>query len=224
MDKEDIVKCFFKILKPNYTPKKKEVKKILNEGKKLLNNGWTISNITNRIVVAHQKKINPESLLEIPYFSDTPPLMKKDNILENKFYYHNLLHRTPDPPEISMSIEGKLNKKVNPFYLEITEYFSLEDLLEYMHEKFKIDDPNVYDRNKKIIKKYINDYKLDLILFTIDVTSKSMEDDEWNSKFAEVIVRNLGDGKKRYQNVKQNSSGEIIPYYKAYMRKEGLNG
>lgn len=219
MSIEDIVICFFKVLFPGITPNKEQVKNIYIQSNELLQKGWTISNITNRIVMADKNNIkNIKSLNDIPYLKKKPVLTFENNLIEDKFYYHYILHKTPEPSIVEVAINGEIIKKSHPFYLELVEFFTLNDLCDYFHNKLKITDKNVYEANKKKINKLLDSYKLDLILFTIDVIYNKMQEEGWTAKVAETIIYNVDEGKERLKAVINNSSGQIKPYYKAYLR------
>jgi hypothetical protein len=216
---EDIIICFFRILKKNILPSKKYTKQIYFEAKEYLNNGWTVSNITNRIVMCDKQKLtNINSLHDIPYLQKTPPLKLKNNLLKNKFYYHYRLHKIPKSSIIKITVEGEIIKESYPFYLEIIEVFTLENLNEYFHSKLNIKDINLYEQNKKKLKTFIDSYNLDLVLFTIDEIAKKSKKEGWATRVAETIIYNIDGGQDKFNSVKNTSSGQIKPYYKAYLK------
>lgn len=223
---DDIVRCFFLVLLPNTTPSKKYVKEIYNEAKAFLNKGWTISNITNRIVSCDINDLEGVcNLKDIPYLNCTPPLKKPNNLLENRFYYNSRLHKISEPASLDISIEGKIIENKEPFYLELVETFTLDDLVEHFYTKLSIKDKDetLYNRNKKRIAGYLKSYDLDLLLFTIDEIKRLGSAENWDTKVAESIIYYTKEGKKRMENAKNSSSGKIHPFYKAYLKKRGVN-
>jgi hypothetical protein len=223
---DDIVRCFFLVLHPKTVPSKKYVKQIYDESKDLLSQGWTIANITNRIVSCDINSIEGvQSLNDVPYLNSTPPLKKPNNLLEDKFYYNSRLHKISEPASLDISIEGKIIEKKEPFYLELVESFTAEDLVQHFYERLDIKDKDetLYDRNKKRINGYLKSYDLDLLLFTIDEIKRLGSVENWDTKVAESIIYYTKEGKKRMENVKNSSSGKVHPFYKAYLKKRGVN-
>ncbi len=219
MNVEDIILCFFKVLYPDVIPTKSQAQQVYKEAKELLSKGWTISNITNRIVSCDINNIrNIKSLCDIPYFRSIPPLLLKDNLLKNRFYYHHRLHKTPESSVIEITLDGKIVKRTHPFYLEIVEIFTLNDLSEYFHDRLKIDDKRIQKANRATLKELLPLYGLDLILFTIDEIANRSTLEGWTTKVAETIVYHIDKGQEKLNDVKNVSSGKIVPYYKAYLR------
>lgn len=224
MDLRDIPCCFFKVLHPNYTPSKKEIKKILKQGEGLVKRNWTLSNITNRIVKydKNHEDTNIYSLFNIISKSKTPPLLKDKNILKDRFYFHHLLQKTSEPTRLKITTDGEVIKKSEPFYLEMKEYFTVKKLTIYFHKKMKLDNKDLARMNYGGFKKMVKSYDLDHILFTIDVARKKL--DNQNKEFLTKYIQLydfLREGRKRYKNAKNSSSKKIVPYYKAYLKRRG---
>jgi hypothetical protein len=230
IDKKEIVACFFKVLKPDQTPpSKKKALKILKEADKYLRKGWTVTQITNRIVSIDKKNnvnnFEIKKLSDIKFLKGKPPFKKRNNLLENKFYYHHLLRNISDPKEISIDIDGTLNIKSKPNYLEMKEYFSIKNLIDYFHKKMNIKDKAKYKINKKISKRLIANYSLDLILFTIDSTYHTLKDKDYRMyDNIKRIINHIQDGIERFQHMKNNSNHKLKPYYKAYLKQKKGRG
>ena len=218
--------CFFKLFYPNKTPPKKHLKKILKEGEYLTNRGWTVSNITNRLVKLHkdQPDINIKSLFQIIKKTKTPPLKKDKNILKDKFYYHSILQKTSSPTKIVVDDDnGKIIRKTEPFYLENIECFTLKHLTKYFHKEMKIKDKNLLRLNYGGFRKIINDYDLDLLLFTINVSKKELiNNDRKLLKNYSQLFNYTDEGIKRLKQAKNLSSNKVVPYYKSYIKKNNL--
>ena len=228
VDKKDVVACFFKVLKPNQKPPdRKNALKILRQTKKYLKKGWTVTQITRRIISVDKKSniqnTNINSLDDIKLLKTKPPFKRECNLLKDKFYYHHQLRNYSEPKRISVNIDGTLNIKNKPNYLEIKEFFKIEDLVDYFHKKMDIEDKAKYKINKKISKRLVANYSLDLILFTIDSTYHTLRDKDYRMyDNIRRIVEHIQDGIERLNNMKNNSNNKIKPYYKAYLKiKEG---
>ena len=89
---KDICSCFFKVLYPNYTPNHEQAMIIFKQAEKLLKKGWTTTNITNRIISYYKnnKNYRANNLYEVVPQNEVPPLYNKGNLLEDKFYFHNI--------------------------------------------------------------------------------------------------------------------------------------
>jgi len=226
---KDVAACFFKVLYPNYIPSKNELIQICKQAEVLLRKGWTMPNITNRIISFYENNkhynYNVRNLYQVVSPKETPPLFLKGNLLQNRFYYHSRLQRVPKPTEIVVTEDGDIVKKSEPFYLEMIEYFSLEDLTNYFHEKMKINDSNIYRLNRGGFNKIIHDYSLDLLLFTIDTAyrEKSNENRSLLVNYSELYSY-LDKGISALKFSKEHSTNKIVPYYRAYlkMREEGM--
>lgn len=228
MNIDDIAICFFKVLKPRSIPTKNSLKKILGEGKRLINNGWTVQQITDRIVEADMYTKHSDdmyhSLFDIPSFKEKeePPFNKDNNLLEDKFYYHHRLHSIPEPNEIKIDTEGKIHKKSQPFYLEIIEYFDLDNLTKYFHKKMNIDDKVKYRDNKYTLKYLNNNYGLDLLLFSIDEAYNYLKDKNYRMySNAKRILNHTEDAYERINMIKETGSNKVKPYYRAYLKQRG---
>jgi hypothetical protein len=221
---KDIVTCFFKVFYPHYKPNQEQAVIIFEQAKILIKKGWTVSNITNRIVNSYEtKKVNrPGNLFVVVSREDLPPLFQSDNILKNKFYYHNRLQKISKPTEIIIDKDGNVIKKREPFYLEIIEKFTIEDLTNYFHDKMNIEDSNIYRLNKGGFKKIHKDYSLDLLLFSIDAAFKERKKQSFGllTNYSE-IYNYLQQGNKALSFAKNNGTGKEIPYFRAYLKMRG---
>lgn len=221
---KDIPICFFKLFYPKKKPSKKGFLKIYKQGLYLIKRNWTVSNITNRMVAYDkQNKQPPISLFKIINKTKTPPLNKEGNILKDKFYYHNSLQKTSKPTKISINYDtGEIKRKTDPYFLEIKKYYSTKDLNNYFHDKMKINNQHLLKMNYGGFKKIINDYDLDLLLFTIDSSFKYCQDEQrpYLNSYSQLFSY-MDKGLKLLKEIKNSSSGRIVPYYKAYLEKRG---
>lgn len=220
---KDIATCFFKVLYPGYIPTKDELIHICKEGEFLLRKGWTVTNITNKIINFYEnnkyQNYNIKSLYQVVSPRETPPLFLQGNLLKNEFYYHTRLQRLPKPTEVIITEDGDIIRKTEPFYLEMIEYFSIDDLTNYFHEKMQINDSNIYRLNRGGFNKIINNYSLDLLLFTIDVAFRDRKDKDLSLLINYSELYNYLDlGKSALNFSRNNSTNKIVPYYRAYLK------
>lgn len=220
MEIEDVVICYFKVNYPGHTPNKSDIKKIIRKTKEFLKEGWTVQQITDRIVKYKDEKRNVFDLLH----SEKPPFNIKGNLLEDKFYYHHRLHSVPGPNEIEIDVDGTIYKKSHPFYLEIIDYFSLEDLVNYFHTKMKIDDKVKFRENKHTLKYLHNNYGLDLLLFSIDEAYNYLKDKNYRLySNARRILNHTEDAQEIINKIKDTGTTKVKPYYRAYLKQRGDN-
>jgi len=222
LDIRDVATCFFKVLKPGNTPSKKELKKILRQTEKMTRKGWTYCNLTNRIVnIDKNTDKQPENLYKVVR-NKVPPLKKDKNIMEDKFYYHHQLQRTPGPTKIKINNDGTIDRKNKEFYLEMKEGYSLKLLTKYFHNKMDFWDKNLAKMNHGGFRKIINSYQLDHLLFTIDAACKHRTNTnrELLRKYSKLFDY-LDKGMNRWNNAKNASTGKIVPHYKVYIKERG---
>lgn len=112
----------------------------------------------------------------LSYFGDRtqrkPLTPDPDNLLEPwRFYYHPILQVTPPPPTLEILPDGtfKASYEEEPFYLEIRERFTLDDLVDYFNQVMERQNASfTRERDKGAFRHLLKHYDLDLILFTID--------------------------------------------------------
>lgn len=220
---DDIVICYFKVLKPGIKPEKDKIKKVVSQAKKLIDEGWSMQQITDRIVKFDKNYDEEKDLIKIPYFKNRkPPFLKESNLLEDKFYHHNRLHNISGPSEISVDTEGNINKKSNHFYLEIVDYFDLDDLTEYFHNKMKIEDKVKFRDNRYNLRYLVDNYDLDLVLFSIDESYKYLKDKNYRLySSSKKILNHIDDAREIINIVKDTGINEVRPYYIAYLKERG---
>lgn len=218
----DIVACFFKVFYPGIKPNYRQFEMIAKQAENLLKKGWTYTNITNRIINAFESgEIScPDSLYKVVPMNQVPPLLQPGNILKNQFYYHNRLQITSGPTEVIIDEDGNIIKKAEPFFLEIIEYFSIEDLTSYFHNKMEIKDSNLFKLNNGGFKKIINNYSLDLLLFTIDAAFFDRKDKKQAllTNYSE-LYQYLSNGQSLLNGAKNSSTGKIVPRFRAYLKR-----
>ena len=107
------------------------------------------------------------------------PTPSPDNLMKpDSFYYHDELRVVPPMPVEKVREDGSSYLHIEPFYLEMRESYTLEDLLTYFQRKMKTAS---IDKRKDIgaLRYLVNSYGLDEVLFTIDHV---WEDCTWNDK------------------------------------------
>lgn len=224
LSQDEVVKCFFKIFYNDQDVDSSHIKDIYIEAETYHKKGWRYQDICNGIVYHHkQKNDRPESISDINILNiKTPPLKKEGNLLKDRFYFHRRLHNQSKASSIHIDNDGKLIKKEYPFYLEIVNYFSIEDINNYFISKMKINDKMMIDKNKKTISYMVNNYELDIILFSIDYAYNFLESKNYK-KFRNIrnLVDYIDSGIDLLNEVKNVSIDHVHPYYKAYLIERG---
>lgn len=93
-----------------------------------------------------------------------------DNLLDRaKFYYHPALQVAPPPPVVKQLDNGEFISSYDdePFFLEMKEKFTLDDLVTYFYNVMGMDD-GFRERDKGAFKFILKNYELDVVLYTID--------------------------------------------------------
>ena len=223
MTVDDVIKCFFKIFYPNSNVNTNILRKVYDQANMLYDNGWTYQQICNRLVSYY--KDNPENkisnLLQIESFKDTPPYKKENNLLDYKFYYHKELQRRSEPNEIEVTIDGEIKKKRYPYYLEMVDMYTTDDLLNYFKKSMGKTDSDMRDKdNKKSLYYLQKNYSLDIALFSIDHAKNVLKEKNYRMySNAKRILDHVDDGIELLNDVKDVSPGEIVPYYKTFIKK-----
>lgn len=96
-----------------------------------------------------------------------------------QFYLHPVLQNSPRPPRVNLDPETNefVREEREPFYLEIVESFTVDDLLNYFYVKHMM-DPLPGRSHKTQMSNLVRDYPLDMVLFLIDASSMNLVDDE----------------------------------------------
>ena len=107
-----------------------------------------------------------------------------------QFYYHPLLQETVGPPRtiIDWTTMEMTNDKPEPFFLEIKDSFTLENLVDYFIQKTKSEEE--LHQKKRLIGQFktaVDRYGIDFTLYLIDA---SVADAEEKGK---RMPRSLGD-------------------------------
>jgi hypothetical protein len=129
-----------------------------------------------------QEVYNMEDILNYFKVAYKKSEVKRDpnNLLEpGKFYFHPALQVAPPPPVVYQLDDGTFKSSYDdePFFLEIKESFTWDDLVGYFYKVMELDGEGFKDRDmgafKHIMKGNVN---LDLILYTIDEARFQAED------------------------------------------------
>lgn len=159
-----------------------EIRELMLDG---LNKEELLSKITNYKENNPDKKyINSMQDIMQSTYKKTKKNSEKNLMQEGVFYYHPRLQETPPLPTLEIDIRtGSLNRSCTPFYLEMVDSFTLNDLLEYTQSKVKIlhcDKARELGALTYLLKKYKDTEEpfnnLDLLLYTIDAGGALMED------------------------------------------------
>lgn len=104
---------------------------------------------------------------------------EEDLIVLGRFYLHPELQQSPRPPKANLDPETNefVREEREPFYLEIVESFTVDDLLNYFYLKHLM-DPMPGRSHKTQMSNLARDFPLDMILYLIDASAMTMEDDE----------------------------------------------
>lgn len=107
--------------------------------------------------------------------------VKRDpnNLLEiGKFYFHPELQIAPPPPTVVQLDDGSFvsSYESEPFFLEVRETFTMEDLVDYFYKRMGINGVGFKERDIGAFKHIMRSYDLDTILYTIDAAKFFAED------------------------------------------------
>jgi len=123
--------------------------------------------------VKHVETYNVEEILnyfKIP-FTKKQVVYNPDNLMNpQRFYYHQQLQVTPPPPSLVQHKDGSFQAsyELEPFYLEMRDCYTVEDLLEYFYSRMNIHERLNVERDKGAMKHLLKSFDLDLILHLID--------------------------------------------------------
>lgn len=151
---------------------------VMQDIQELLSGNMTYKTLHDAINLYVSK--NPEKMLEtytvseildylqIKYRKDKP-VERTDNLLQrNKFYFHQALQITPPAPITTQLPDGSFHTTYEPFYLEIRELFTLDDLLDYFYMRAGVVEKLTVDRDKGAFRHMLKSYDIDFLLHLID--------------------------------------------------------
>ncbi|MFE4029314.1 hypothetical protein ACFX4N_24490 [Priestia sp. YIM B13551] len=100
------------------------------------------------------------------------PYIDPENLLMlGQFYFHPRLQLTPPPPVLEIADDGtiKASYEDQPFYLEIVEKFTKQDLLAYFYTKMNVTpQESVRARDIGALEHLLKFWDVDFILYLID--------------------------------------------------------
>lgn len=102
-----------------------------------------------------------------------------ENIIKaGQFYYHPKLQRSPNPPKLKIHSDGSIEEEeeTEPFYLEIIDSFTYQDIAAYFHEKMGRSAESVEERDIGAFKHLLKTMDLDHVMYTIDASRFMCED------------------------------------------------
>lgn len=125
-----------------------------------------------------------------------------------EFYYHPLLQFSSQPPRYELDMKTMKFKESprEPFFLEMKESFTLEDLTMYYIKEAEVDGtypPRYYSSFKKVVDMY----GIDLTLYLIDASvAKAKDNQEPAPIHPSFLLENLEEAKTMYNNRKEISA------------------
>lgn len=140
----------------------------------LLKKGWTIPLIKKEL--DEFKKNYPALIPNIYHIEEIlgnkqPP----NNLIEpDVFYYHNALRKTSAPSRMVFNEETREYERIEePFFLEMKDVFTMEDLLEYWYESngLRYNEHHI-KQDKGRFQYLLGFYDIDEILFMIDIAQE----------------------------------------------------
>lgn len=156
----------------------KEQKKTIHcEIKSLLKNGWCSSDLYEGFIRAKKKRPDYRTLHVRKLFNVKRP--KERNLLApGVFYYHNDLRLTSGPPKRIIDYDSGEVKIINdPYFLEMKASYSVNDLINY-YTRFVSGDAGNKSRLIGSFNWLLRNYKVEEILFMIDVTINMCESED----------------------------------------------
>lgn len=130
--------------------------------------------------------------------------VKKGECIQiGRFYYHPLLQETSRPPAYFLDKEtmNLVKLEVEPFFLEIKESFTVEDVLEYYYSSHR-KDPLPGTAALTQVYNLTQSFDLDLILYMIDASSEDMFDNKGGAKTPAFLTEYLEQAKNMLGNRK----------------------
>jgi hypothetical protein len=130
---------------------------------------------------APQEVYNIDDILKYFDINAKKSDVKRDpnNLLEpGKFYFHPALQVAPEPPVVIQLDDGTFKSSYDdePFFLEIKESFTVEDLVGYFYKVMNVDGTGFKERDIGAFKHILKSYDLDTLLYTIDESRFHAED------------------------------------------------
>lgn len=160
---------------------------------RLLGSGWT----ANEIMV-NLKKYFDQNLKHKMNLTEYFNMAKRNeyNLLEpNRFYYHNQLRITTNPPMIDFDINtGKTVRIIEDYFLEMKASYTIDELTGYFITKPGLYEHDVMQRSR--IKGSLNwllksiDYNIDLVLFMIDTANDIIVTNNYRKLHMPADIRN----------------------------------
>lgn len=94
------------------------------------------------------------------------------------FYYHPALQVAPGPPIVHQLDDGSFVSSYDnePFFLEMKDSFTYEDLVDYFHEVMGLKGEGYKQRDVGAFKHMMKSHDLDAMLYTIDAARFYAED------------------------------------------------
>lgn len=148
------------------------IKSALSSLPALIERGWSLYEI--KVELDQFARDYPQVATNIYHIGEI--MDKKEppnNLMETDlFYYHSELRIMSAPPTIRKDAEtGKLVRYSEPFYLEMKQRYTMQELMDYWYKQMEI-TPNEHmirqDEGK--LKYILGNYTLDEVLFAMDVS------------------------------------------------------
>ncbi len=136
----------------------------------------------------------------------TPKDTSKNLIKAGVFYYHPQLRNTPPLPRVINKEDGTEEWHIEPFYIEIKDTYSINDLHKYFTDKMNTESNNL-KRDIGALKYLVDTYGLDEVLFTIEyVWDHCTCDDLRLPRQPFELDRWIHDGTERLKTIKAEAT------------------
>lgn len=137
----------------------------------LVQKGWTVETIKQELDAF--KYHYPTLVSNIYHIEEIignkqPP----NNLMDpDAFYYHNRLRKTSKPSQLVFNEETREYERIEePFYLEMVECFTMDDLLDYWYKSNGMNpNENIIKQDRGRFEYLLKFYDLDELLFMIDI-------------------------------------------------------
>ena len=160
---------------------------VMNNLEQLLAGGMNpqlIESYIERYKNEHQTPQEAYNVEEILSFFEVPTkkaVVERDpnNLIEpGRFYYHPALQVAPPPPTVIQLDDGTFQSSYDtePFFLEMKERFTYEDLVNYFHSRMGRNEQGFMERDIGAFKHLMKSCDLDTMLYTIDSARFLAED------------------------------------------------
>lgn len=154
--------------------------RVMAEAERLVATGASVEDVEayiSRYAEEHEAPADAYSIQEVldyyEYTYDHQDITPDpDNLITpGRFYYHPWLQVSPPPPRVKVHPDGTFEDIYEPFYLEIVDRVTPDDLVAYFYDLMDVDEP-LQDpkRHAGAFRSMVDQYGLDLVMYMMGET------------------------------------------------------